>query len=372
MLLVGSVFVFSGYAQQQSPRYENRLLLIYDTSWSMKSRISKTQESTLELLSRLATGGGLRMGDTVGVWTFAQDATTGKMPLQVWDPNTAATTVSNINHFLTKQHYSGSTRFDKLTQLLPGIVQDSDRLTIVIFCDGDGKFVGTRYDDAINSLFQLKHSDARNASEPIVLILRSQLGRYIGVGGSVAPEFDIPYFPPFPSPPKPLFVPPKTNAPTPAAAATLPPFLIVGTNVYANATGVTNPPLPQPKSAPSAKIMETKEAQISVTNVVTITNIVEITNVPSMIPITPARTNAARIPSTNAVSTVESNAPIVSENVATNTATPTTNENAGGNAVFIFTAAVFLVAAAGVTIFLWRRMRKGDSASLITSSMNKK
>src|ERR1044071_1303820 len=102
-LLNGIVCISNANAQQQQMlRYENRMLLVFDTSWAMKARIPKTQAAMMELLSRLSTNGQLRTGDTVGVWMFAQDVTTGKLPLQVWNPNVAATIVSNIIHSITQ------------------------------------------------------------------------------------------------------------------------------------------------------------------------------------------------------------------------------------------------------------------------------
>ena len=78
----------------------------------------------------------------------------GQFPLQHWIPQNAATTAADIANFVRRQRYSKSTRFEVIMPLLNSVVQDSERLTVLIFCDGDGKINGTPFDDAINTVLK--------------------------------------------------------------------------------------------------------------------------------------------------------------------------------------------------------------------------
>ena len=61
-------------------------------------------------------------------------------------PENAAMIASNIMRFVDKQHYSKKTSFDALRPYLNWVVQSSDRVTVLIFCDGDGVIAGTPFD----------------------------------------------------------------------------------------------------------------------------------------------------------------------------------------------------------------------------------
>ena len=90
--------------------------------------------------------GEMHAGDSMGVWTFGQKLRPGDCPLQTWDPDKAAMIASNLVNFVDKQSYAKSPRFDVLQPVLNEVVSDSERLTVLIFCSGDGTFSGTPFD----------------------------------------------------------------------------------------------------------------------------------------------------------------------------------------------------------------------------------
>ncbi|MGP8019698.1 MAG: hypothetical protein ACLPRE_01690 [Limisphaerales bacterium] len=140
-----------------------------------------------------------------------------------------------------------------------GLVQNSERLTVLIFCDGDGEIKGTPYDNAINSTFKQNESVLRKADQTFIVVLRAQFGQYTGYTvNSSAIGVNFPDFPPLPQPPQPV-APAKTNPPPPppAPVVTAAPLVIVGTNVVTHllppipaTSGLTNPPPVKVESNP--------------------------------------------------------------------------------------------------------------------------
>jgi hypothetical protein len=321
-LLAGFLLLPAAQAQPPPQTVENRVLLIFDTSSAMKKCVPMTEVAVDQLfLSTL--NGQLQPGDTVGVWTFAAGVSTGKLPLQVWNPANAAMTASNINQFVGQQHYADSTHFEPLMPMLDGLVQDSARLTVLIICDGGGQMEGTPYDAAINSIFNEKQGALQKAKQPFVIVLRSQLGRYIGCKISSPPSpLSFPDFPPLPPPPAPTNIPP----PAPPVAVQLPPLIIVGTNVGTNLP----PPAPNPAQTDSP----------------------------------PAQMKISVAPATSTVAMANSAA-------RTNAVAPTENSGSGGKRPLLIGAVLF-VAAGALTALVAFRARRTDQGSLITRSMNQK
>ncbi len=134
----------------------------------MKPRIDAVQKC---LNTMLATSmrGQLHSGDSMAVWTFGQTLQTKGLPLQSWNADVAASIASNLVKFVGDQRYAKSSRLDALQPALNRVVQDSERLTVVIFCDGESKISGTPYDDAINQVFKEKSAEQKQAGEPLVI-----------------------------------------------------------------------------------------------------------------------------------------------------------------------------------------------------------
>jgi hypothetical protein len=328
-VLLAAIFLVPALrAQPAEPTEPGRFLLVFDTSSDMKKRVDAVQK-TLDTMMATSMGGQLHSGDSVGVWTFDQDLHMGEFPLQSWNPDNAATIAAAIGKFVGRQRYVKSTRFGALQPLLNQIVANSERLTVLIFCDGEAEFSGTPFDDGINGIFQQKMEEQKNARQPFVIVLRSQLGRYVACNLGLPPApVNIPEFPPLPEPPPP---PPPilTNAEPHEPEAVVPSLIIIGTNWGGKMPPpVTNPP-----------------------------------------PTNPAPTNAPA-----ALSAATPTNPIVEKITA---ATPTNApaaalENSGsGDRHFLVLGAGLLGAALALGIFVWMRSRRKDS-SLITRSMNER
>jgi hypothetical protein len=319
--LLAVIFLIpSARAQPAGQRaVENRFLLIFSTSADMKRRAPMLQK-TLDNLFVTGLGGQLHEGDGIGVWTFDQDLRTGQFPLQNWSADDAATIAADINSFVGKQRYSKATRFGALQPLLSQLVQDSDRLTVLIFCDGETAMSGTPYDAGINQIFQQRQDAQKKAEQPFIIVLRAQLGQYVGCTVDFPPTpVNFPEFPPLPPPPAP---PAPTNEPPPppkrVAAQSI---IMIGTN-----TETKPPSAPKPAGEPPPPA-------VSQTNVMA----------------TPPTNSAAQ---TNTVAL--------------------SSENSGlGSGGALAVGAAFLVVAGGLTVFMLRRSRKGGDASLITRTMKK-
>src|SRR5208283_3169516 len=144
-VLLAGIFLVPGRAQPAAPNGNSRFLLIFDTSSDMKRRLPAVQKALNDILAA-GTNGQLHSGDSIGVWTFDQDLHAGQFPLQHWDSDNAAGIASDINAFVGKQRYTKTTSFNALLPLLNRVVGGSERLTVLIFCDGKGEIHGTPYD----------------------------------------------------------------------------------------------------------------------------------------------------------------------------------------------------------------------------------
>jgi hypothetical protein len=238
-LLGGMVAVPGLRAQPVVRKVDSRFLFVFDTSAEMKHRVKAVQYAISSILATSADG-QLHSNDSIGVWTFDRQLQTGQFPLQRWKPDQAVTMASTINAFVGSQRYSTKTSFDVLLPLLNKVVQNSERLTVVIFCDGYGEIHGTPYDTGVNQVFQQRQGERQKARQPIVIVLHSQLGQYVDCMVSFPPQpVSFPEFPPMPA-----AAPPASKAaPAPAPARpVVPPLIIIGTPV----TNRVPPPAPRP------------------------------------------------------------------------------------------------------------------------------
>ena len=260
----------------------------------------------------------------------------GQFPLQYWVPSEAATMTENINDFVEKQHYSKTARFEALQPMLNRVAQSSERLTVLIFCDGETAVSGTPFDAGINQIFQQRKAEQKKARQPFVIVMRVQLGQYIGCMVDFPPEqVDFPQFPPLPAPPPP---PAPTNQPPPTPPppppVILPPLIIIG----------TKPPPSPPPQAPKPTNTPPPVASVNKTNVET--------NPPPTVP-----------KPTNTPPTV---LPVIKTNIV---ASPLKNSDADSDDALTI-GAILLATAIVLGGFVWLRGRK-SSSSLITRSMNK-
>jgi hypothetical protein len=242
VLLAGIFLVPALRAQPTEQTVQGRFLFIFDTSSAMKNRVDSVQKALNAMLAT-SISGQLHSGDSIGVWTFNQDLSAGNFPLQTWNADAAVMIASNLTKFVGNQRYAKIARFEALQPLLNQVVQGSERLTVLIFCDGTVKASGTPFDAGINQMFQQKLSEQSKAREPFVILLRSQLGKFTGCAMSLPPApLNIPAFPPWPPPPPP---PKPTNPPPPVVTSVVPSLIVIGTKVS------TNLPPPETNSPPT-------------------------------------------------------------------------------------------------------------------------
>ena len=351
-LLTGVFLISKTLAQPAVQPVENRFLLVFDTSSDMKKCLPAVQRALDTMLANNMRG-ELHAGDSIGVWTFDREVRPGQFPLQRWAPENAATIASNIFRFVAKRHYSKKTSFEALRPALNWVIQNSDRLTVVIFCDGNGQISGTPFDAGINRIFQQRQAEQKKARLPFILVLRSQLGIYTGCTMNLPPALvNFPEFPPLPQPPmETTNTPPPPLPPRPSVEA--PPLIIIGPKAGTNLP----PPEPAPPpplttnqppltgSAPPAKVIANVE-----------------TNLPP--PAAAAKpTNGPEAPPPNLVASATA--------VQTNAiaSPPERSGLTGKRALAVGTA--FLVLAGALTAWMLGRSHKADHGSLITQSMSK-
>ena len=272
-VLLAFVFMIPAVrAQPTEQTVQSRFLFIFDTSKNMKPRLEALQKCLNTLLAT-SLGGQMHAGDSMGVWTFNQTLQTKGFPLQNWNPENAVSIASNMVKFVGAQHYGKSTHFEVLQPSLNRVVQNSERLTVLIFCDGEGKISGTPYDDAINQVLHEKLAEQKNARQPLVIVLRSQLGQFVAANIGLPPQLvSIPGFPPLPLPPPPP-APTPTNPPPPAPMVVGQPIIIIGKKPPASVPPpATNPPpvvapvVPTNAPAPSTNPVVVKIVEPTPTN----------------------------------------------------------------------------------------------------------
>ncbi len=407
-LCAGFSLAPAGRAQPAPQNGGDRFLFIFDTSADMRRRLPAVQAEVTTLLSS-SLGGQLRAGDSLGVWTFDQDLRTGQFPLQPWRPDDAVTIASGINKLVGRQHYANHTRFNALQPQLNQVIQNSGRLTVLIFCDGEDEIKWTPYDSGINQVFQQRLAEQKRTRQPFVLVFRTQLGQYAGCTMNFPPGMvRIPEFPPPPEPPAPVKTPPPELPPAPVVKPPPvgPPLIIIGTKVETNwpplATNSapvtpanvvpaaptnpvvsTNPVAPPPPANPVPAVQTNAVPAPSAipfapTNPVAPN--IPVTPPPSANPAPAVQANAAPTPSTNS-STPSNPAPVTPAKIVP---IPPSNPTTPTNAVAPMPAAsspaqkralviggALLIAAVALAALAVFRRRRPDRGSLISRSMRK-
>ena len=329
---------------------DERYLFVFDTASTMKKRVPMVQKVVNEIF---LTGmhGQINRGDTIGAWTFADQTHTGRFPLQSWLPEDAAVTASNLNAFVKSQHYAKQTHFESLMPVIDQVVQSSERLTVLIFCDGNGEIAGTPYDKEINELFKRSRPERQQNGQPMVIVLRSQQGQYVGCRGDLPPQqINIPPFPPLPVPTHEIEV--ATNPPAPAAPrAPTPPLIIIWPK---HTVALTNRPPPATNTSSSDAIPATAPQETGSNPATTPPT------ASTEIPAVQTSTNPAAAPSNVA-------AQAITNQVAASTAGPGADNNG-----MILIAVALLGVAGLLAFFIWRRSHMPQEASLISQSMGDK
>ena len=226
-LLAALALPANGFAQPKSPE---RWLFVFDLSATMKKRLPATEEV---LKNFFATGaeGRLQDGDNIGVWTYDQKMHGGQFPLVIWSPQQATPLTTNLIAFLRSRTFTGDSQMSVLRTSLTSVITNSERLTVVIFCDGESDLAATPYDHGINQSFLDGRAERKKSAQPFVVLIRTLSGKFIGCTVNFPPgAINIPLF---------LAPPPPTNLPPPVVVTpvvkptpvVVPDLVIVGKQV---------------------------------------------------------------------------------------------------------------------------------------------
>jgi hypothetical protein len=368
-LCAGLLLVPAARAQQPAQTGESRFLFIFDTSADMKKRLPAVQTEVNQLLAT-SLSGQLRASDSIGVWTFDQNLRSGQFPLQHWLPEDAVTIASDINQFVGKQRFANGTRFDALQPLLNEVIKGSERLTVLIFSDGEDQIQWTPFNAGINQVVQQRLAEQKKTKQPFVLVLRTQLGQYVGCTVNFPPGMvNVPEFPPLPAPvqtPPPAPPPaPVVNPPPPIG----PPLIIIGTKVETNW-----PPAPAPT-------LPTNPAPVTPTNIVPVVPAAPATLV-APTPTSPApeiQTNAAPAPVATPAPPANPAPMTPAKLVPVPPPKPTTAanpvaaspENSSPARKGALAIGALLIAAGALAALAFFRGRRTDRGSLISRAMRK-
>ena len=329
---------------------QDRWLMIFENSSAMKKRMPAVNQE-LKSLFFSNVEGAIHGGDSLGVWTFDQTLHVGEFQLSTWDPGQAATTASNLVTFLSKRSYRGDVNFNALQPVLNEVATGSHRLTVLIFCEGQGDVIWTPYNDGINHTLRENYAERKKNGQPFVIVLRVQDGKYCGCSINFPPGgVNFPAFPALMEPPKSevdetkvVAVPEKKHAPVDNT-----PLVIVGKNVGTNLADL--PPLPPktPAALPSA-------APLSGTNNSSATN-----GIKAIIEAATAPVAVATITNLAAGSVVPARP---------SSAVPPQPAVDSGYRFLIMTGVLALISAVALVIFLIARSQQ-PRGSLISDSMN--
>lgn len=260
VLLVVTAWPVSAPAQ---PKSASRWLFIFDLSPAMKKRLPAT-EAVLKNFFATSAEGRLQAGDEIGVWTYDQKMRAGQFPLVTWKPDQATALTTNLIDFLRAQKFAGNSQLATVQPALASVISDSERLTIIIFCDGDGDITTTPYASGINQNFLDGRAERRKNQQPFVVLIRTLSGKPIGCTVNYPPgAINIPLFL---APPAPTNAPPHRTVshPVPPPVA-VPDLVIVGTKVGTAAKTLpeTASPVTKPTAVEPAKMVATNSAPAS-------------------------------------------------------------------------------------------------------------
>jgi hypothetical protein len=352
--LLAAIFLVAGV--KAGAAESGRFLLVIETSPGLKKNLPLV-EQTLDGLFSSNLQHELRENDDLAVWTVDQDLHPGAFSLASWSPDDAQLYSARLKDFLEHQKFTRHASLVALQPLLNRVVKSSERLTVLIFCDGQSQLAGTPYDSGVNEILKKAPANGKAGPTLCILVLRSYRGEYLGCSVNRSEPLDFPKFPPPPKPEPPVVKPAPIIALTGVApavvpAAPIPALIIVGTKVGTNLSALTEP-VPQPKVQPATNPPAT------------IPPASPATNPPA---ITPASVPAPEPPPPTAPMTVApTNPPTVStSNTVAHLAADTSSDN--GFQRLIFIGSGLLVAALGLAVWLTTRFRR-PRGSLITSSM---
>jgi hypothetical protein len=229
-----------------------RFLLIFETSPVLKKNLPAVRH----ILAKLFAGNlqnEIQTDDDLAVWTVDQSLHTGSFPLASWAPEDANMYSERLDDFLGQQKFTRRASLANVQPLLNRVAKNSERLTVLIFCDSQSRLLGTPYDGGVNDIITNAAAKVKDASIPFILVLRAYHGEYLGCSVNRSGTLNFPKFPPPPSPvPPPAVKPAIAPTPSPVAGPIVtqgPSLIIVGTNASTNLSTLNKPvaaPAPPP------------------------------------------------------------------------------------------------------------------------------
>lgn len=266
-----------------------RFLLVFETSHALKKNLPAIQQEIAKLFAANFQY-EIQSGDDLAVWTVDESLHTGGFPLASWTPTDAGMEAKQLDDFLNHQKFTRHASLEALQPVLNRVVKNSERLTVIVFCDSQSRLKGTPYDSGVNGIITNAAAKFKGGVAPFILVLRSYQGEYLGCSVNRTSTLSFPKFPPPPAPAPPP-APVVTNVPPPAPPVSgpivkpVPALIIVGNKSSTN--------LPPPAKVTTTTT--TVPAAIIVSNPPPV--IVPIaTNPPAASPV-PAATNVAPGPS---------------------------------------------------------------------------
>ena len=328
----------------------DRWLLIADTSAAMKNRAAAMEGVIGELLLS-GMNGEMKPGDELGLWTFNKELAAGVAPMQIWEPARSNIIAGRSSRFIGRQEFKDKARLEKVMTELPRVINGSRRLTVLIFSDGAQKISGTPFDDAINAAYAQHQPALAKTRMPLVTVLRSERGKYIGHSVSFAP-WPIEY-PPFAEEPK-----PPTPAPAPVATKPAEPrkSIIITSPKKPDSTNVLVEPVPVVSPAPAPVVTPVEPAPAPTP-----------TPEPEPAVVTVPEKAVVEQPVEPAPALAATNAPTP---VAAPTPPPATVETVSARKWPLILGIGCMWVAIVAAWFLSRRSRRTHAASLITRSLD--
>lgn len=379
--LLAAIFLIAGARVDAAE--SGRFLLVFETSPGLKKNLPVVKQALDGLFSSNLQH-ELKENDDLAVWTVDQALHPGAFPLASWSPDDAEVYSARLKDFLGHQKFSRHASLAAIQPLLNRVVKSSERLTVLIFCDGQSNLLGTPYDSGVNELFKKNLAESKNLQTPFILVLRSYRGEYQGCSVNRSSPLNFPPFPPPPKPEPPAVKPAPVVAPATVPAAPAPDLIIVGTKVGTNLSILTPPvsqPAPQPVTNPPATVSPAPPAPPATNPPAIAPAIVATPTIsPAVVSNPPAPTSPAPAPApviqTNSAPesppaipavVAPSNPPAASNSSKLATAAVDTATDTGFQKL-IYISSGLLVTALGLVVWLATRPRH-PRGSLISSSM---
>lgn len=349
-----------------------RWLLVVDTSAVMAQR-AQALEGVLGELLLSGINGQMQAGDELGIWSYNKELFAGIAPMQIWDPARSNVIAGRSSRFIGRQKFEGQPHIETVIPELNRVMKESRRLTVLIFSDGAQNISGTPFDAAINAAYAKHRADLARTRMPLVTVLRSERGNYLGQTVSFAPwPIEFPPFTPEPETTPPL-TPKQPMKSIVIGAGTKETIPATNTLVISNApTATPHTPVAEVQPVamipvqPTPKVEPVVPTPLPETNPAAPAKPVELSSValpvPQPAPVAPA-------PAVEAVPVVPAPATVAPAPLPADEANQP--RTAGRKKWLLILGAGCMWVAIVIALVLVRRSRRPNAASLITRSFDR-